>query len=85
MKNLVLIISSVSCSILQPTQRFPIPSIHPLIAYAATSVSGGVINNNNNICGVLLELSKLRELNELKAYDAVVEIPSYQLKRERKI
>ena len=33
---------SVSCSILHPTQRFTIPS-NPLIAYATTSVSDGVI------------------------------------------
>ena len=38
---IVTLISSASCSITHPTRRFP--SIHPLIAYAATSVSDGVI------------------------------------------
>ena len=38
-----IIISSVSCSTLHPTLRFPIPSHpNPFLAYAATSVSDGV-------------------------------------------
>ena len=49
---LFLIIRSVSCSILHPTRRFPIhPSIHPihpLIAYAVTSISDSIIQFMNS-------------------------------------
>ena len=48
---LVWVISSVSCSILHPTQRFPSNHpIHPLIAYAATSVSDSVITLGDTLC-----------------------------------